>query len=389
MPYQNALLAGYNLGNDIHDRRRAAAEYPEQQRQRNELFNLDTRMKEAQIAETQAQAKQRAATAAKYDQDEARKVITAGVMRLHQVKDNPQAFAQLADYYAGLPIVQQIGITRDQITPESIDPIMQQILTAQGEVPKAPEEETFTGSPEPMNIDGKNVVARMGSRGTRQVVPGARPYERPVTPQAKPNYQFKEQVLPDGSVQVMRINVNDPQDQGEPWGAPKAPKMSSGNEKAMRDAQFRLADVSSVERNLDEIEQIGKSLTFGSGPIAGRVSQLGENYGAHEQKAGNILSQLTRLTRVPGIGSQSDLEQRLQQLQIPSINMDDLARRNSIAELRTFIADLRAAYENVASGNSAGVPGYYQSNPGQRQAEPRNTAPREFTTPNGTRVRIK
>jgi hypothetical protein len=60
---------------------------------------------------------------------------------------------------------------------------------------------------------------------------------------------------------------------------------------------------------------------------------------------------LLALTRVPGIGSQSDLEARQAQLALPDLSFGPEVNARSYEELKSFISDLRAAYESVLSGN--------------------------------------
>jgi hypothetical protein len=57
-----------------------------------------------------------------------------------------------------------------------------------------------------------------------------------------------------------------------------------------------------------------------------------------------LLPEITALTRVPGIGSQSDLESRLASLQFPSSEFPPEVNRKNAAELRAFLSDLKDAY---------------------------------------------
>jgi hypothetical protein len=103
-------------------------------------------------------------------------------------------------------------------------------------------------------------------------------------------------------------------------------------------------------RRVERIEQASEKLTFGGGPVDAKVLGLTPSYKELEQAGASLMPVLTALTRVPGIGSQSDLEQRLAQLQIPSGDMYPETRKKAIAELKLFIEDLRNAYTNVAEG---------------------------------------
>jgi hypothetical protein len=66
-----------------------------------------------------------------------------------------------------------------------------------------------------------------------------------------------------------------------------------------------------------------------------------------------VMPELQALTRVPGIGSQSDLEARLANLALPSLEMSPEVNAKSQAELKAFVEDLRAAYASLVDGGSA------------------------------------
>jgi hypothetical protein len=271
-----------------------------------------------------------------------RVLLTAPMeMRVQMYKQNaPDDFAMMSQRLGREP-------TADEITQYGQIYAADLASKADIEMP-APQQETFTGQPQAMNIGGKDVLARTGSRGTPQIVPGAQPYRAPTA--ARPTYTFVDKQLPDGSTQKFRLDKNNPADDGEPWGAPQAPKVAPVDRKFQQAAQAKLPSVDAALRRLDRIEAASGKLTFGGGPLDAKALALTPSYKELEQAGASLMPVLTALTRVPGIGSQSDLEQRLAQLQIPSGDMYGETRQKAIAELRTFIEDLRAAYMNAANG---------------------------------------
>lgn len=109
-----------------------------------------------------------------------------------------------------------------------------------------------------------------------------------------------------------------------------------------------------VERGLKRLEaavnELSKNKVFDGGPLdqyALAPTKLGQEM---EQAGGAIMPALTALTRVPGVGSQSDWEGRLNMMQLPSVRFSPEVNRRAIAGLRQFMTDLRAAYRK------AGIP---------------------------------
>ncbi len=106
-----------------------------------------------------------------------------------------------------------------------------------------------------------------------------------------------------------------------------------------------------IERGLQRLETavntLSKNKVFDGGPLDQYVlgpTKLGQEM---EQAGGSIMPALTALTRVPGVGSQSDWEGRLNMLQLPSVKFSPEVNKRAIAGLRQFITDLREAYRNV------------------------------------------
>lgn len=144
---------------------------------------------------------------------------------------------------------------------------------------------------------------------------------------------------------------------------PKPRKLSAPELKAMSDARVKLPRVDAAIRRID---RVGKALeSFARGPLS-RVADTGplDKMVIYGTKAGqelraataSLMPELQALTRVPGIGAQSDLEARLAQLALPSLDMDPETNARTYEELKAFMADLDAAYKNLASGRVNTMP---------------------------------
>ena len=132
------------------------------------------------------------------------------------------------------------------------------------------------------------------------------------------------------------------------------PKLSATERKQMKDAGIKLPRVQAALRRVDRVESAFNALKdnplFNGGPIDKYALTLTKE--GQEARASNaqLLKELTALTRVPGVGSQSDLEQRLEALTLPGLELGPDVNDKSISELKLFIADLQAAYQNLSSG---------------------------------------
>jgi len=128
-----------------------------------------------------------------------------------------------------------------------------------------------------------------------------------------------------------------------------------------------------IERGLQRLEAAVDTLSnnafFDGGPLdqyALAPTKIGQEM---EQATGSIMPALTALTRVPGVGSQSDWEGRLNMMQLPSVKYSPEVNKRAIAGLRQFINDLRQAYANV------GIPFPMDANSGQSTAPAQSSQP--------------
>lgn len=116
-------------------------------------------------------------------------------------------------------------------------------------------------------------------------------------------------------------------------------------------ARVKAPQINNVVRGISRIDAAMKALDQGlltdSGPIdqyALRFTQSGQEL---EAAVGAIKNDLLSLTRVPGVGSQSDLEQRIADLKYPQLGFHPEVNRRNLEQLRDFIRDVE---ESISGG---------------------------------------
>lgn len=119
-------------------------------------------------------------------------------------------------------------------------------------------------------------------------------------------------------------------------------------------AGAKAPQLNNVDRGLTRIETALGNLggTFvDTGPIDGQIIRATPEGQELEAAVGAIQNDMLALTRVPGVGSQSDLEQKIANLKYPSIyNAPEVNARN-VQQLKQFMQDLRAQIQG-SSGNN-------------------------------------
>lgn len=88
------------------------------------------------------------------------------------------------------------------------------------------------------------------------------------------------------------------------------------------------------------------------GPIEGRLLGLTEEAQMLDQAVNDAFQHVMALTRIPGVGAQSDWEGRLQMIPLPSITQHPNVRAQSIASLESLIADLTETANRVMAGDT-------------------------------------
>jgi len=99
-------------------------------------------------------------------------------------------------------------------------------------------------------------------------------------------------------------------------------------------------------------EQILQNERFKGGPLQGGALELTESGQSFKRYVDSLMSHVAALTRIPGVGAQSDWEGRLQQAPLPSLNQHPEVRMQAIVSLETLVDDLEQAVINVASGET-------------------------------------
>lgn len=136
-------------------------------------------------------------------------------------------------------------------------------------------------------------------------------------------------------------------------------KQSPANDKARQAAAVKIPQVDAAVRRVERLAQASENLggmLADGGPVDGFALSRTPSGQELTQAGANLIQVLTALTRTPGIGSQSDLEQRLAMLQLPTPDMYPAVRQRAVAELRQFMSELRQAYVNVAAGQGVAMP---------------------------------
>jgi hypothetical protein len=115
-------------------------------------------------------------------------------------------------------------------------------------------------------------------------------------------------------------------------------------------ARAKSAQLNNVDRGLSRIDAAMKGLQgrfVDTGPIDGRLIVSTPQGQELEAAVGAIQNDMLALTRVPGVGSQSDLEQKIANLKYPSIyNAPEVNARN-VQQLKQFMGDLRRQIEGA------------------------------------------
>lgn len=132
----------------------------------------------------------------------------------------------------------------------------------------------------------------------------------------------------------------------------KSEQERASNERA------KTAQLNNVDRGLGRIDSALKGLNgrfVNTGPIDGRIIGATPEGQELEAAVGAIQNDMMALTRVPGVGSQSDLEQKIANLKYPSIyNAPEVNARN-VQQLKAFMSDLRQQIQRAPAAPAQGA----------------------------------
>jgi hypothetical protein len=170
--------------------------------------------------------------------------------------------------------------------------------------------------------------------------------------------QVRTRVLPGGQTQPLSTLESESDAKQEISRAAATGTESVTPVERVLDAQAKEPRIEAAQRRLQRVAEASKSLGTAGGPIEGRLHGFLGTSVAQEMEAANaqLINELTALTRTPGVGSQSDLEQRLASLALPDITQHPEVRERSIKELDAFIRDLESAIRKVGGAATSDDP---------------------------------
>lgn len=153
-------------------------------------------------------------------------------------------------------------------------------------------------------------------------------------------------------------------------------------QQAINTRQAQLAD---VQRGVQRVEAALNALDqsrVGTGPVA----QAAQRYlpaGQELETAVNAMNNsMLALTRVPGMGAQSDLEARIAGMRFPQLDREEGVNRRTLEDLKRFVSDLSrtASQSDAADRNTIQTSSVVVNGPAQR------TIVRRGRTPDGRTV---
>ena len=286
---------------------------------------------------------------------------------------SPEQFGYIADRVAAHPIMQKLGVTREDLTPDEVAKSLPLFAAQAGQAPAPPpvQYEQVQGprgavlQRDPRTGELKQVVGPDNS----QPSPASMGRARTLTAEEVRAKGFPDgsvvQELPDGRLDVVNKREN----------------LSQAEQKTIREAKMRMPRLNATLRRVDRlgqaVESIAKNKLYDGGPADAKVLQYTDQGRELMAASAQVMPELQALTRVPGIGSQSDLEARLASLALPSLEMPPDVNRRSQAELKAFVEDLKSAYQSLLQGGE--------------QERPQQPAPQQRTvvrtgTSNGRKV---
>lgn len=134
--------------------------------------------------------------------------------------------------------------------------------------------------------------------------------------------------------------------------------MSDAQRKDMLARRAKVPQLQNAIRGMGRIEQALSALEGGmvnTGPVDAMVQRYTPQGQELEAAVGGIQNSILALTRVPGIGEQSDLEARIAALQYPSLDKPPEVNRRTLEQLKFFMRDLAKAYESAMQEDAAGT----------------------------------
>lgn len=325
------------------------AEAPAQMRQQNAL--ADVQMQSAQ-AGLQGQQQQLNANQAKY---------AYAMLKQAQDSGNPKAFImqQIPDLASNL---QQRGIDINSMDDQSVAQLTEQLARKYaGEAGIAPAEPAQMTPYQQAQIDLErdklNQPKTMSPYEQARIDIERQKLNKPQKSDTGPLVQIAG---PDGNP----VYATRDEAVGKPAYVARD-KPAAADLKYQREVKAKIPRLKAAQRRMERLAQaaasIGQNRVFDGGPVDQYALKYTKQGQELTQAQAQLLPELTALTRVPGIGSQSDLETRLQNLQFPSAEYAPEVNAKAVEELNAFLRDLGDAYgvvqgEFASDGASAQQP---------------------------------
>lgn len=121
-------------------------------------------------------------------------------------------------------------------------------------------------------------------------------------------------------------------------------------------ARVKAPQLQNVERGIDRINAALSKLEGGALADTGPLDQYAQQFTKEGQEltaaVGAIQNDMLALTRVPGVGSQSDLEAKIANLKYPALGNHPEVNRRNLLQLQAFVNDLNASI----SGGGGSMP---------------------------------
>ena len=194
---------------------------------------------------------------------------------------------------------------------------------------------------------------------TGEITPGRGAVPQPRVPASMQEYQLARAQGYPGSFLDFQKEVNLYRSTGRATGTaevvPAGERVAAAT-RLVRGGQGAEALANIKKWNAKINEGVGP---FGAdgGPVEGRIlAGIGaEAAQGLDQAVNDAFQHVMALTRIPGVGAQSDWEGRLQMIPLPSITQHPSIRQQAIDSLESLVNEITAVAERVIAGDTSGL----------------------------------
>lgn len=278
-----------------------------------------------------AQNQQRQAAQKEQEQAAMREWVINGAKHLASAKSE-QEFAMLADRYASDPRTQQLGITRDQITPDGVS----QILMAVGGAPverQVPFEQSEAYLMEQLKASNARRLEMLKQRGDS----APKPVKQEVITRPVEN----------GMLQDFAYDPANPEAR-TPVGTPYKKEVAA-SPKDINTAKQKIIQLQLARKQLTNIKENFNQGTWSQGGFGqGYLPTVaGKKFDAAVDA---IRTTIGAITRVPGIGAMSDYETRLAQAPMPGRKDYEDVTTQKLQQIDDLITAMERGYGDFLGG---------------------------------------